>query len=125
MIIDGRSIAAEIYLATKKRVASLPRAPRLGIITCAPNAETKQYLELKKRKANDVGISLILLELEESASTTDVVISIKRLAKDVDGLVVQLPLPSHMDREVVLKAIPESQDPTDFIIHLRTQLCRQ
>ncbi len=114
MIIDGRNIAAEIYLATKERVASLSHAPRLGIITCAPNAETKQYLELKKRKANDVGINLILLELEETATTADVVVTVERLAKEVHGLVVQLPLPSHIDREAVLKAIPETQDPDGF-----------
>jgi len=114
MIVDGRSIAAEIYRDTRTRVASLSSTPRLGIVTCAPNLETKQYLELKKRKASDVGISLVLLELDESSATLDVVKSIERLAEVVDGIVVQLPLPSHIDRETVLSAIPEFKDPDGF-----------
>lgn len=114
MIIDGRSIAASIYRDTSARVAALPRPPRLGIITCAPNIETKQYLELKKRKASDVGISLVMLELDEVSSTEDVITSVKRLAEEVDGIVVQLPLPSHIDRESVLSAIPKKQDPDGF-----------
>ncbi len=114
MIVDGRSIAADIYRDIRTKVASLSRAPRLGIVTCAPNAETKQYLELKKRKSSDVGVNLVLLELDVSSSTVDMVTSIKRLAEEVDGLVVQLPLPSHIDREVVLQAIPEAKDPDGF-----------
>ena len=114
MIIDGRAIAQDIYRDVAERVSAFSRTPKLGIITCAPNPETKQYLALKKRKADDVGISLVLLELDEYSKTEDVVASVKRLASDVDGVVVQLPLPAHIDREIVLQSIPVSQDPDGF-----------
>ncbi len=114
MIVDGRAIAADIYREVATLISSLNRAPKMGIITCSPNAETRQYLELKKRKAEDVGIELLITELEAAVSTEEVVASIKEISNTVDGIVVQLPLPAHIDREIVLASIPTHKDPDGF-----------
>lgn len=114
MIVDGRAIASEMYRDIATRVTQCERQPKLGIVTCAPNLETKQYLSLKKRKAHDVGIGLVLLELDVAATTADMVTTVKRLVTEVDGVVVQLPLPPHIDREAVLAAIPPTHDPDGF-----------
>lgn len=114
MLVDGKAIAKAVYGTVAEAVADLPRSPKLCAITCAPNFETRSYLELKKRKAREVGISLNVIELPEDAQTEDVIASVERIATEVDGIVVQLPLPAHIDREAVLAAVPVQQDPDGF-----------
>lgn len=114
MIVDGKAVAKRIYEAVARDVASLSRTPVMAAITCAPNLETQKYLELKKRKAAEVGISLRVVELPETASTEEVLACIQAVLPDVDGVVVQLPFPVHIDREAVLRAIPVTKDPDGF-----------
>jgi methylenetetrahydrofolate dehydrogenase (NADP+)/methenyltetrahydrofolate cyclohydrolase len=114
MIVDGRAIAEKILSSVATQTADATYVPKLGIITCAPNAETKQYLDLKQRKAKAVGIELVVLELPLEATTADCVAATKRLAQTSHGVVVQLPLPEHIDRETVLAAVPVEQDPDGF-----------
>lgn len=114
MIVDGKKIAAEIYDSVAQEVAGMERAPILAAITCAPNFETQKYLELKKRKAAEVGITLRVIELPDTASTQEVVDCVRAVASEVDGVVVQLPFPPHIDREVMLKAVPIDKDPDGF-----------
>ena len=114
MIVDGRQIAHTIYEEVAAQVATLHRTPILAAITCAPNFETEKYLQLKKRKASEVGITLRVVELQETATTAEVIAQIKTILPEVDGIVVQLPFPAHIDREAVLKAVPVDKDPDGF-----------
>ena len=111
MIVDGNAIAKKIYSELTAVIAALPVQPRMAIVTCAPNFETTKYLELKRKKASQVGIALTIIEIPASAQTEDFVASIDAVSKDVHGIVVQLPLPTHIDKNVVLSAIPADKDP--------------
>lgn len=116
MIVDGKTIAAEILKSVAKEVA--PRsegAPRLSAITCAPNFETQKYLEMKKQRAAAVGISLNVVELPAEASTEEVLACVEKVAKESDGVVVQLPLPEQINRELVISAVPVDKDPDGFL----------
>lgn len=114
MIVDGRQVAHTIYEAVATKVATLHRTPILAAITCAPNFETDKYLQLKKRKAAEVGITLRVVELPDTATTAEVIARIEAILPDVDGVVVQLPFPAHIDREAVLAAVPLNKDPDGF-----------
>lgn len=114
MIIDGKAIAADILRDVAAVTKAAEQTLRMGILTCQPGPETKQYLQLKKRKAAAVGIALSILELPESATTADCVASVKKLAEQNEGVIVQLPLPDTIDREQVLAAVPAEQDPDGF-----------
>ncbi len=114
MIVDGKAIAQEIYDEVAQTVAGFSRAPVLAAITCAPNFETQKYLELKKRKAAEVGITLRVVELPETVTTAEAVACVNAVLPDVDGIVVQLPFPAHVDREVLLAAVPVEKDPDGF-----------
>lgn len=114
MIVDGKKIAAEIYDAVREEVSAMERAPIMAAITCAPNFETQKYLELKKRKAAQVGITLRVIELPETATTDEVVACVRAVASEVDGVVVQLPFPANINREMVLSAVPIDKDPDGF-----------
>lgn len=110
MIVDGRAIAADIYARIAERTTQAGISPRLAVLTCAPNAATRQYLDLKARKAADVGIVMVVTELKEESTTEEVIATITDLAPQAEAIIVQLPLPPHIDTERVLAAIPSSHD---------------
>ncbi|MEK7462649.1 MAG: bifunctional 5,10-methylenetetrahydrofolate dehydrogenase/5,10-methenyltetrahydrofolate cyclohydrolase, partial [Patescibacteria group bacterium] len=114
MIVDGKAIAESIYAETRALVLACPHPPVLAAITCNPNFETRKYLELKKTKAARVGITLRVIELPETATTDEAVSCIKAVVHQVDGVVVQLPFPAHVDRETILAAVPVEKDPDGF-----------
>jgi len=115
MIVDGKTLAQTILNELKETIAeSKEAAPTLCAITCAPNFETQKYLEMKKRRAATVGIALNVVELPIESTTEDVLLCIKKMCESSDGIVVQLPLPEHIDKELVLGAVPPGKDPDGF-----------
>ncbi len=114
MIIDGKAIAERIYGEVAAMASACSRTPRLAAVTCNPNFETRKYLELKKKKAAEVGVTLDVIELKDTISTEEAVASIEALLPSVDGVVVQLPFPPHIDRELLLNSIPADKDPDGF-----------
>lgn len=110
MIIDGRALATEVYADITTRVATREVAPHLTIFTCAPNKPTHQYLALKKRKAAEVGVAVNVIEFPETITTEDVVQTVMQAQMQTDGIIVQLPLPKHIDTDAVLNAIPTQYD---------------
>lgn len=114
MIVDGKALAQELLTNVAQEIQALPFSPKLGVLTCAPGPETRQYLELKRKRARAVGINLSILELPDFAHTEDCITALSGLARDAHGVLVQLPLPSHIDRELVLQAVPVEKDPDGF-----------
>lgn len=110
MIVDGKAIAKGLYREIANQVTHVPQMPHLTVFTCAPNFETQKYLMLKKKKAAEVGIGVNIIELPETLTTQEVVQSIAHACMQTDGIIVQLPLPEHMDTEAVLAAIPPQYD---------------
>lgn len=110
MIIDGNAIAEELYAALRNEVMNLSHPPHLTVVTCNPAFATQKYIGLKRRKAAEVGIEVTVHELPATASTADVVTVLSRVAMQTDGVIVQLPLPPHIDTDAVLAAIPPELD---------------
>lgn len=110
MIIDGKSIAQRIYTETQERVKAFDRSPALSIITCNPNFETLKYLALKQKKAEMVGIETKVFDLETSRTTESFIRAVHAAVLISDGVIVQLPLPSTIDTDAVLRSIPSSHD---------------
>ncbi len=110
MLIDGKKIAERIYSEIRERIVESSTVPVLGILTCAPNFETEKYLAIKQKKASEVGIVTKVVRLESSATETELLTALAELVDTSDGVVVQLPLPSHIDTQKVLAAIPSSHD---------------
>jgi methylenetetrahydrofolate dehydrogenase (NADP+)/methenyltetrahydrofolate cyclohydrolase len=123
MIVDGKAIAASIYGEVAEGVRALPQQPVMAAITCAPNFETQKYLELKKRKAAEVGIALRVVELPEAVSTEEAIACVLAVAPQVDGVVVQLPFPKHVDREALLASVSVEKDPDGFAYGTADDAC--
>jgi len=113
MKVDGKALAEEILEQLKEDIAE--SAPLTMVaITCDSTFETKKYLEMKKKRAALVGVSLRVVELPADATTGQAIECVESESAKSDGVVVQLPLPEQVERDAVLKAIPKPKDPDVF-----------
>jgi methylenetetrahydrofolate dehydrogenase (NADP+)/methenyltetrahydrofolate cyclohydrolase len=110
MLIDGRALARDIFKEMQNVLTHSRVRPHLTVFTCAPNFETQKFLALKKRKADEVGIGLTVIEFPETITTDEVVASVTAAAMQTDSIIVQLPFPASIDIDRVLAAIPEGCD---------------
>lgn len=111
MIVDGRGIAKELKERLKEEVRALVNPPMLFIFSVGENPVSERFVSLKKKFAADVGIRVIEKKFDEKASTARVVEGIKSVVGDNVSVVVQLPLPPHIETKEVLNAIPPECDP--------------
>ncbi len=111
-IIDGRKIRDEILESLYARVQALPSTPVFCDVLVGGNETSAQYARMKERTAHLLNIDVLPAAYPESITTDELVAEIKRIAAvpRMAGLIVQLPLPSHIDAQEVLDAVPVSID---------------
>ncbi|EAR23345.1 bifunctional methylenetetrahydrofolate dehydrogenase/methenyltetrahydrofolate cyclohydrolase FolD [Nitrococcus mobilis] len=119
-IIDGKSIAVAIRRriteAVRKRMtAGLPR-PGLAVIQVGDNPASSVYVSHKRRDCTEVGFHSEAYELPLQTSEKELVNLVDRLNKNpaIDGVLVQLPLPGHMDTQAVIERIDPGKDVDGF-----------
>lgn len=110
MIIDGKAIAEEIYLQLEKERRAHSSAPRLGIIVATQDPVIESFIRIKTRAAARLGVEIIRVDLPVDADTDAAIVAVKTLAQEVEGLIVQLPLPTTIDTDAVLESIPPQKD---------------
>lgn len=108
MIIGGRAIAKEVLAHAREQAAALVRAPRVRAITVAPTKATESYLRIKMRAAEEAGMALEVVRLPDDATTQDVADTAGR--EGADAVIIQLPLPAHIDTKAACDSIPLVQD---------------
>lgn len=108
MIIDGKKIRDQIKEELKKSFGALGDSVSLGIVLVGEDPASEKFVSLKQRFGEDIGVDVWLKILPETASTERVIHSIENL--ETDGVVVQLPLPEHIDEVAVLASIPKEKD---------------
>lgn len=113
-IVNGKAIAERLFDDLKKEIALMPRRPRLAVVSCAPNFETKSFLRIKQKKAQQIGVDINFIELGAETTTAEAVTCIKTVSDDADAVLVQLPFPPHIERESLVKAIPFHKDADVF-----------
>jgi methylenetetrahydrofolate dehydrogenase (NADP+) / methenyltetrahydrofolate cyclohydrolase len=117
MIIDGKAVAHSLYLEMEKKVSGLKgRKPCLAFILVGENPASKTYVASKKKACGTTGIDSSLLELPASISQEILLAHIHALNADpeVDGILVQLPLPKQIDEKAVMLAIDPEKDVDGF-----------
>ncbi|HVM73547.1 MAG TPA: bifunctional 5,10-methylenetetrahydrofolate dehydrogenase/5,10-methenyltetrahydrofolate cyclohydrolase, partial [Candidatus Paceibacterota bacterium] len=107
MIIDGRAIAEEVYAELQARSS---RTLILGIVVASHDSVIESFVRIKSRAAVRLGVELRRIDLLNKPTTADALAAIEKLANDVDGIIVQLPLPESLDTEAILRAIPAYLD---------------
>jgi len=111
-ILDGKEVAAAVKDEVAKAVADLDYQPGLATVLVGDDPASHTYVRGKRRDAEQVGINSIHHELPGSTSQTELVSLIKDLNEDddVDGILVQLPLPGGLDGEGAVEAIDPAKD---------------
>ena len=116
MILDGKKIAAEIRAELKAQIAALVadghRAPKLAIVIVGHNPASETYVNNKLKACAEVGIEAEKIAYEEFISEQTLLQEVHRLNNDpsIDGFIVQLPLPDHMNETRVMSAIDYRKD---------------
>lgn len=106
MIVDGKALAESMYVALGTELAGM----RLGIVVSAGDAVTDSYVRIKTRAAARLGVEIVRRELPTEATTADAIDAVRSLIDASDGIIVQLPLPEHIDADAVLAAVPPGRD---------------
>mmetsp|Transcript_15071 Transcript_15071/g.42744 ORF Transcript_15071/g.42744 Transcript_15071/m.42744 type:complete len:327 (+) Transcript_15071:129-1109(+) len=118
--IDGKAISAEIRAEVLKAVEELVQAhnvtPGLAVVLVGSRPDSATYVRMKKRAAKEAGIHSVSVELEESVTQAELEKTVDELnaRSDVHGILVQLPLPAHIDEHAVLKRIRVDKDVDGF-----------
>ncbi len=116
ILIDGKKEAAKLREELKQEVSSLKekfnKVPGLSVILIGDMVPSQIYVRNKEKSANEVGLKSEVIKYPESVEEKTVLETIKKLNRDdtVSGILVQLPLPKHIDKQKVIETISPSKD---------------
>ncbi|MBE3100737.1 MAG: bifunctional 5,10-methylenetetrahydrofolate dehydrogenase/5,10-methenyltetrahydrofolate cyclohydrolase [Firmicutes bacterium] len=119
-LINGNKISADIKNEIKQEVEKLVRTkglkPGLAVILVGENPASKIYVANKQKGCDEVGFASETIKMSDTASTEDILVEIDKLnnRKDMHGILVQLPLPPQIDKNMVLEAILPEKDVDGF-----------
>ena len=120
ILIDGKKIAAELREELKQEVADLKtkynKAPGLTVILIGDMAPSQIYVRNKEKSAIEVGLKSEVIKYPDTVEEKIVLEKIEELNNDetVSGILVQLPLPKHIDKQKVIETIAPSKDVDGF-----------
>lgn len=118
-IIDGKQVAADMRAELKAKVAELKTqgvTPGLAVVLVGDDPASKSYVTAKERACEEIGIYSDDNRLPADTSEEDLLALVDKLNKDpkVNGILVQLPLPKHIDEDKILLAIDPAKDVDGF-----------
>ncbi len=116
IIIDGKAVAEKIINELKQKVSSMETKPHLAVIQVGDNPASTIYVNLKKKRAEEIGIKSSVINLSEAVSEKELINKIKELNNDknVTSILVQLPLPKHINANNIIKTILPEKDVDGF-----------
>lgn len=111
-LIDGKALAEQYQQKIKAKVAKLDRAPSLAVVLVGDNPASMIYVNHKRRCAEKVGLKTQLFHLSPIITQEALQGFIQDLndSNEIDGILVQLPLPKHLDTDAVLEKIDPTKD---------------
>jgi len=120
ILIDGKKIASELREDLKKEVSELKKkfnkVPGLTVILIGDLTPSQIYVRNKEKSANEVGLKSEVIKYPDNVEEKTVLNKIQELNKDdtVSGILVQLPLPKHIDKQKVIETITPDKDVDGF-----------
>lgn len=119
-ILDGKSISmrarAEIKAQIEQRLHDGKRRPGLAVVLVGRDPASQIYVQSKRKACEEVGIASRSIDLPFNISQAELLALIHRLNQDaaIDGILVQLPLPPHIDSEAIIEGIRPDKDVDGF-----------
>ena len=120
ILLDGkiasRAIKEKLLAATGQIKASGKRAPHLAAILVGTNGASETYVASKVKNCEETGFESTLIRLEEQVTESELLHQINQLNQNpgIDGILVQLPLPKHINESVIIQAIHPDKDVDGF-----------
>ena len=116
MILSAKPAADAINAATARRLAALPRRAHLRVVLVGHNAGSEVYVRNKGKRAAELGADFGLDRLDESTTQEALLAHVRALGADpaVTAILVQVPLPAHLDPVPVMAAVPPHKDVDGF-----------
>ena len=120
ILIDGKKIAAELREELRQEVIELKaiynKVPGLTVVLIGDMAPSQIYVRNKEKSANEVGLKSEVIRYPEAVEEKTVLDKIEELNKDesISGILVQLPLPKHIDKQKVIETILPGKDVDGF-----------
>ena len=120
ILIDGKKIAADLREELRQEVVGLKskhnKIPGLTVILIGDMAPSQIYVRMKEKAANEVGLKSEVIRYPEAVEEKTVLDKIEELNKDesISGILVQLPLPKHIDKQKVIETILPEKDVDGF-----------
>ncbi|MES1201662.1 MAG: bifunctional methylenetetrahydrofolate dehydrogenase/methenyltetrahydrofolate cyclohydrolase FolD [Pseudomonadota bacterium] len=111
-IIDGKAIAAGVRADVAAAVATLPGQPGLAVVLVGENPASQVYVASKVKMTAEAGMRSVEIRLPAETSETELLARVEALSADpeIDGILVQLPLPKHISEPHILAAIDPMKD---------------
>ncbi len=111
-LLNGKKLSEKIYKKIKKKIDKLNLKPRLDIILVGEDYSSQLYVKMKKKKAEHLGIKAKVHKFETNSTEAEVLKLIDSLNKNpkTNGIMVQLPLPKHINMNKVLNKIDYEKD---------------
>ena len=116
IILDGKKLRDKILADLKTRLGGFEKKPTLVVILVGDNPASKIYVNNKKKTAENIGINSIILNYPENVSEYELLSKINELNQDsdVNAILVQLPLPKHINKDNIINSIDPIKDVDGF-----------
>ena len=111
-IIDGKALSEQIQKEVARQIHELKISPGLAVILVGDDKASKLYVSLKHKAANKCGIFFSVYEFPKNSTQDEIIETIKWLNNDeqIDAILVQLPLPKHLDEEKIINTVDPNKD---------------
>lgn len=116
IILDGKKLRDKLLADLKIRVERLERKPTLAVVLVGDDPASQIYVNNKKKAAENVGIKSIIINMPSTTGETELVHKIQALNNDnnVTAILVQLPLPKHINKNNIINSISPQKDADGF-----------
>ena len=116
MILNGKEVAKSLLMSIRQRVENSSIRPGLAVVQVGSIAASSIYVQRKGSRAKKLGFHSIVVPLSESCTQEELLRQVRRLNDDdeIHGILVQLPLPKHIDERTVLEEIASHKDVDGF-----------
>ena len=121
ILLDGKKVSEEIQLSLKCRVDSLVEqniTPGLGVVLVGNREDSMKYVKAKRKVCRGLGIHFFLKEFDENVSEDEFINEIEKINNNsnIHGILVQLPLPTNLNKEKIVNTISVNKDVDGFHI---------
>ena len=118
-LIDGKKLASNYRLELKEKLSNLPKKPALAVIQVGNNPASEVYVRNKEKACIEVGITPHTHHLPDSVTEEEILNLVEELNQnpDINGILIQLPLPKHLDEKKILSFINPIKDVDGFHPH--------